>query len=424
MMRTCFFALIFVTLLVPCAFAQRVHIDIQAQSFKKFKVAMPAYAGQSDLATTLWSACAQDIRVSGVFDLLDPRGYINPGPLAEIAPGTLKDWSLIGADYVISGSVSRGAGSVAISVQVIELSTAEVILNTRYQTAETASYRAIHAFMDALLERSLGLEPMFSSKIVAIRSENGKKQLFVSWCDGAGGNTIRGGGNLVLNPAWSHDGKRIAFVSYWRNNPDLYLLDVASNKVRLVSGLQGINITPSFDRTCARLACTLSIDGNPEIYLLDLSGPGRIRLTDSWATDTSPSISPDGTQLVFCSSRAGSPQIYLMDISTKKVQRVTYEGGYNTEPVFSPKGGLVAFTHLASDRRYHIALIRPDGTSMKVLPGTGLGDESPTFSPDGRLVAFAASDGNIYVSDFMGISPARITDGGGYTEPCWSGVMK
>jgi Tol biopolymer transport system component len=85
---------------------------------------------------------------------------------------------------------------------------------------------------------------------------------------------------------------------------------------------------------------------------------------------------------------------------------------------------VIAFIHLAKDRRFHIALIKTDGTRMKVLPGTGRGDESPTFSPDGRLLAFASTDGNIYVTDFMGTSVVRVTDTGGFTEPCWSPLME
>lgn len=96
----------------------------------------------------------------------------------------------------------------------------------------------------------------------------------------------------MLNPAWSPDGKRIALVTYYRNNPDLYVFDTVSFRLNLLAGLKGINITPAFDPGGTRLAVTQSSDGNPEIYLMNLDGSGRTRLTNSWATDTSPSFSP------------------------------------------------------------------------------------------------------------------------------------
>jgi len=404
--------------------ADKVHIDIQARQFKKLSVAMPAFVGPPDLVASVWDTCSRDLAVTGVFSLIDPQSYIHPGPMKSIGPGTLKDWILIGADYVIAGEVARQGATVSFSVQVIELSTAKILMNTIYTTKADSVYRGVHAFMDAFMAKAVGIEGIFSSKIVCIQKVGKKKQLYESWCDGSGGRVIQGGGDLVLSPAWSPDGKKIAFVSYWRNNPDIYILDLFNYKVSTVSSEKGINSTPCFDPTGDRLACTLSKDGNPEIYMLDLKKKTQLRLTDSWATDTSPSISPDGKKVAFCSSRAGSPQIYILDIASKKVERITFAGTYNTEPAYSPNGDLIAFTHLAEDRRFHIAIIRTDGSKMSVLAGTGTGDESPAFSPDGRLIAFGSSGGNIYIADIFNTMTVRITTGGGFTQPRWSGIIR
>lgn len=404
--------------------ADRVHIDVQAREYKKLNVAMPDFVGPAGLKTKVWDICAKDLAITGVFKLIDPRGYIDRGPMAKVAPGTLKDWVLIGADYVIAGEVVAHAPNITFKVQVVELSTSKILMNTTYTTAADSAYRAVHTFMNTLMDKTLGMDGMFSSKIVAIHKVGEKKHLYSLWCDGTEGKPIKGGGDLILNPAWSPDGKRIAFVSYWRGNPDLYILDLTTFRVNTISSESGINSTPNFDYTGNRIVCTLSKDGNPEIYMINIKTKHSERLTNSWATDTSPSLSPDGKSMVFCSSRAGTPQIYTMDLKTKQVVRITFSGTYNTEPVFSPKGDLVAFTHLAQDGKYHIAIIRPDGSKMKVLTGTGMSDESPTFSPDGRLVAFASTDGNIYVSDIFDTMAVQITSGGGYTEPCWSGVVE
>ncbi|HOX00677.1 MAG TPA: Tol-Pal system beta propeller repeat protein TolB, partial [Deltaproteobacteria bacterium] len=183
--------------------------------------------------------------------------------------------------------------------------------------------------------------------------------------------------------------------------------------------------TPGFDRTGRKMALTLSRDGDPEIYVMTVGTRELLRLTTSWAIDTSPSFSPDGRRLAFCSSRTGNPQIYVMDIFSRSAQRITFQGTYNSEPVFSHRGDLIAFTYLSpEDGRYHVALIRPDGSGLKVLPGTGRGDESPTFSPDGRLVAFSGSDGNIYVTDLAGSFLTRVTGAGAFSQPSWSPVLQ
>jgi TolB protein len=403
---------------------KRVHIDIQAREFKKLQVAMPAFWGPAGLVSSAWDICAKDLAITGVFALIDPTGYINPGPTRKIETGTLKDWILIGADYVIAGEVSVQGELATFSVQVVELSTSKILLNTTYTTRADTMYLAAHTFMDTLMEKALGLDNLFSSKIVAVQKVGEKKQLYSSWCDGTGEKPIKVGGDIILNPAWSPDVAKIAFVSYWRNNPDLYILDLATYKVALVSANKGINSTPCFDNTGSKIACTLSMDGNPEIYLLDLKKKNSLRLTKSWATDTSPALSSDGKYMVFCSSRAGTPQIYKMELQSAKVERITFAGTYNTEPVFSPRGDMIAFTHLAEDRKFHVAIIRPDGSRMKVLKGTGRGDESPTFSPNGRLIAFASVDGNIYITDIFDTMAVRITSGGGFTEPSWSSLLE
>lgn len=175
------------------AYAQQVHIDIEASGFRKMKVAMPTYAGPGDMAGSVWAMCAKDLRLSGIFDVISPQSYVNPGPLGEVRQGFLKDFALIGADYVIAATVSKQGTSGLFKVQMMEVSTGLVIENTIFTSGEQTMYMAVHAFMDHILQSKFALDPIFSSKIACIKKEKGIKQLHVMFCDGNGGKTITGG---------------------------------------------------------------------------------------------------------------------------------------------------------------------------------------------------------------------------------------
>ena len=398
----------------------RIHVNIASPGFTKLRVAMPMFSGPSGLASSLWKLTRKDIEISGAFELINPDAYLHQGPLSSIAPGTLKDWNLIGADFVMVGKVDLNDEDVMLKVTLVETSTTNKVVDKTYTCKKEELYKAVHGLMDDFLEESIGLKGIFSTRIVCVADNGRSKQLYICYPDGSGGYLLEGLGRLVLDPAWSPDGSKIAFVSYKRNNPDIYIVDLKAKATRLVLSFPGLNTTPAFYPDGKSIAFTLSKDGNPEIYMMSLYASSMSRLTHNWATDTSPCFSPDGKKMVFCSNRGGSPQVYIKNMSKGNVTRLTFKGSYNTEPVFSPRGDWIAFSHLAADGHFHLAIIREDGTDMVVLKGTGKGDESPSFSPDGRLIVFASSDGNLYITDITGGTLVRITDGKYiYSEPSW-----
>jgi TolB protein len=151
----------------------------------------------------------------------------------------------------------------------------------------------------------------------------------------------------LMSPAWSPDGRMLAYVSFEGKSSAIYVQQLASGERRRVSARSGINGAPAWSPDARKLALTLSRDGNLDIYTLDLASQTLKRVTSDDAIDTEPAWSLDGTSIYFTSDRAGGPQIYQVVLDQGgRAERVTYEGSYNARPRLSPDGSQLAMVTL------------------------------------------------------------------------------
>ena len=142
-------------------------------------------------------------------------------------------------------------------------------------------------------------------------------------------------------------------------------------------------------------------DGDAEIYIIDTSGENLVQLTDDPAYDGVPSWSPDGQSLAFTSERTGNADIFIMDADGGNVVQLTEgEGAFNVVPAWSPDGSQILFV---SNRTYNVQgngghfelpsnpklwVMQADGSSPERLTSRIGFDIFPSWSPDGKSVAF------------------------------------
>jgi TolB protein len=356
----------------------------------------------------------KDMDVTGLFQLLDPASF--PAQLQSEGLGFSSAlWTQVGAQAVVKMRVSSGQveGRVYVTARG---DTAQ--LSKVYSAGDVRD--AVHQFANDIVKVFTGQPGIFGSRIALALSGKGSHEIAVIDADGGRASVVTKMASDCLLPAFSPTGGEIAFTSYLRNNPDLYVVSAGGGRARRVSKQPGLNTGAAWAPGGGSLALTMTYEGNAEIYKIGADGSGATRLTSSAAIDSSPAFSPDGSQIAFVSNRGGSPQVYVMSAGGGGAKRVTFQGKYNQTPRWSPRTDKSQIAFTGRDERGVFDVFLLDVKSGKVDRLTqGKGSNlDPTWSPDGRLVAYVSSRGGLWVQNPETHHEVQIWRGTG-SSPSW-----
>lgn len=242
--------------------------------------------------------------------------------------------------------------------------------------------------------------------------------------DGFNPQTVVRSREPLLSPAWSPDGKRLAYVSFERGNSSIYIQELTTGSRQVVAAYRGINGAPAFSPDGSKLALTLSQSGNPEIYVMDIASRRTTQITRHFAIDTEPQWMPDGATILFTSDRAGKPQIYSVPASGGDATRVSFQGEYNARATIGYQGKTLAMAQ-GSGNVYRIAVLdrsRGGAGDMRLISPGNL-DESPSFAPNGSMILYAAREGKrgvlFAVSADGRVRQRLVLADGDVREPAW-----
>jgi len=414
---------------LPCQ--ARVYIDITAPHLRKIPTAVPLLKQlgpgikQEELVVTFADLLAKTIDFTGFFKILDRQSFLENPQQSSLLQHAInfKNWTDIGAELLVKGGFQYHKDLLKIELRLFDTFSGRLIIGKRYTGHLNDHRRMIRRFSDDMIRILTGHQGIFSTQIAFISTTTGHKEIYIADFDGYNPRQFTDTKAITLFPAWSSDGKWLAYTDYRHGKPDLYLRDIKQRRGTVVS-LKGSSITPCWVPGQFALAASLSHKGNPSIYLL--TGKGKImkKLTLHWDIDVSPTWSPDGKAMAFVSNRSGGPQIYIKNMEDGNIRRLTYEGNYNTSPQWSPRDNYIAYS----------AMSRNDGTNIRVIPVQGgepiqltnnaENNESPTWSPDGSLIAFCSDRegrSRIYVMNANGSNQRRLLAlEGEQTSPAWS----
>jgi TolB protein len=296
------------------------------------------------------------------------------------------------------------------------------ILGKKYAGRLSDQRKIILRFCSEVIQYLTGHKGMFATKIAFVSTGSGYKEIYTCEFDGYNIQQITRNHSISLFPAWSSNGRYLAYTSYKGGKPDLFIKNLAEMQEISVAQ-KGINITPAWAPGKYELAATLSFSGDQEIYLLTGSGKIIKRLTSMRGSDVSPTWSPDGKKMAFVSNRSGNPQIFIKDLVSGKARRLTYEGNYNTQPNWSPRGDKIAYASSVGGR-HNIFVIDVEGSEPLQLTRAARDNEAPSWSPDGSLIVFSSNrEGpyNLYVMTAYGTDQRRLIKmSGEQTNPKWS----
>lgn len=415
--------------LAGTALAQYDYIDIRNPSMRKIPLAVPPFQvipEGSDIGARGAKLISQYLDFTAYFKIIDPGAFLlaPDRPIPDPENVDFNNWVPIGAELLITGNALVQGDLVDLELRLFDAFKQSLLLGKRYKGYVRDLEKIIRRFCSEVIYHLTGHWGVFDSKLAFISNGTGSKEIYVCDFDGSNIRRLTTYDSITLNPAWSSDGKWMAYTSYDKGRPDLYIQNLRENRGTVVSK-KGINIAPAWVPNGTDLAATLSFSGDQEIYLLSRQGQVIRKLTDHWGIDTSPTWAPDGKRFAFVSSRSGTPQIYIKEVETGRVERLTYQGRYNTQPSWSPRGDRIAYSAMErGEINIHVIDVETR-TPVRLTYHSGK-NESPTWSPDGSLIAFSTTregggEYRLYVMTAYGTDQRRLLDmPGEQTQPAWS----
>jgi TolB protein len=392
----------------------------------------------ADIAKGLGQVLWDDLDFEKEFYMV-PRDVYASVPVARTVDQIpFPTWREVGADAVLFGTVQRVGATVSVQVRLFSVRTRQTVFSKEYTGTGANPRQFAHAAADDIHLQQRQLKGVARSKLAFVSDRvrerqagtvqpRDVKEIWISDYDGANQRRITITRDANINPAWSPDGRALAYTSYRRvaggGQPDIFVSLIYQGVLENPTNSIGGNYLPSYSPDGSRIVFMSTRDDNPEVYVANRDGSGVRRLTNHPAGDGSPTWSPSGAQIAFISDRAGQPQLYLMAADGSGLRRLPVPESYVDRPTWSPAPyNEIAYTaRVGGGFDIHVHDLST-GQTRSVTSGEG-SNESPVYSGNGRHIAFQSTRSGraqIFTIGRDGKGLKQITRDGSNQTPAWS----
>ena len=403
-----------------------LHVDSQSDNYQDVKI--------KDLGDLISEVVEKNFRSTGLFNPLNKDAFVQKPDIAHLKP-RFEDWRLITAQALVTGKILIKDERLKVEFRLWDVAANKEMIALAFTTTPSNWRRVAHIISDKIYERLTGESGYFDTRIIYV-SETGPKtqrvkKLAIMDQDGENTKYVTLGNELVLTPRFNPTNQLVTYLSYFRNLPRVYLLDIETGIQEVVGNFPGMTFAPRFSPDGKKIIMSFAENGNSDIYTMNLESRLVEKLTEDSSIDTSPSYSPDGKYICFNSDRSGRQQIYTMKSDGTGVKRISFGDGLYGTPVWSPRGDLIAFTKVKGGK-FYIGVMRTDGSGERLLT-ENFYQEAPSWSPNGRLLVFyretkSGKNGEGFTAklwsiDITGYNERQLRTETDASDPSWSSLL-
>jgi len=434
-------------------------VIIKLQQGERAVIAVPDFRGSGDAQNymgafneTLWN----DLDASGLFRMA-PKGMYplqvpqRPEDFRPPLPGRagrrgeppepirqgpwLTDWSAppVSANYLTLGYTGVQNGQLVLfgwlyNVTQSDLANAQVFGKIYLGSLdENGARKVAHEFAADVVAR-FGGTSLVGTKIWFVSDRTGHKEIWSMDPDGSNQKQFTRYASISVTPAVSPDGTKIAFTSYYRGNPGIFIFSVETGRrLPFYNQVASMNATPEFTPDGKRILYSSTVGGGwANIVVCNVDGSGLHRVRSMRAVEIEPKVNPkNGSEIVFTSGASGTPQIYRMNMEGADAQRLTTGEGDAVNPSWHPDGQHIAFawTRGFEPGNYNIFVMDVATRRFDQLTHGAGRNENPTWAPDGRHIVFSSNrsgSSQIWTMLADGTQLKQLTTQGRNQQPVWS----